>query len=94
MGKQLYIVRIETEVVVLAESPEDAEHEARYGHIDDEPEVSAEPMRYMPGGWERGSLVYGAEGDQELGTLIDQGFAPKYTALLAQLEKAKTNAQG
>lgn len=88
MSKQLYVVRIETEIVVLAENEKEAENFARYESIDDTPDCRATPMRYIPGTWDHESLVYGAEGDQDLGTLIDQGLAPEFTKTMERL-KAK-----
>lgn len=78
MTKQLYTVRIEAEVVVLAESAAEAETEARYGGTKHELRYSSEPMRHMPTRWNRACLVYGADGDEELGALLDAGLAPEY----------------
>ncbi|HSN13670.1 MAG TPA: hypothetical protein VLT61_03505 [Anaeromyxobacteraceae bacterium] len=93
MSKQLYTVKIETEIVVLAESDAEAECFARFEPIDGVPDVRASPMRHIPGRWDRKSLVYGADGDVELGTLIDQGLAPEMAALTERIRAAKAGGR-
>ena len=80
--KKLYVVTITTEVVVAAESLEDAKKVVRLG-VDDQPEFAVQPMRYLPGAWERESIVYGNRGaveqDRTVGDWIALGAAPEYT---------------
>lgn len=80
--EQLWIVTVQDEVVVLAESAEGAMRLAkkarRDGTLNPEPE-SAAPMTYMPGDWDSDCLPYGNGSDADsIGVLIKDGRAPKY----------------
>jgi len=80
--KELWVVTISAEVVVLAEDSIDAVEEARSairdGSVEPEPESAGE-MTYLPDGWDLDCLPYGGDNDDEtLGVLIEAGAAPKY----------------
>lgn len=77
-GKTLFVVEVETEIVVLAKDRLDAEKIARGVRDPGEPTYFAQPMRYMPAEWDAECLVYGPEGDHKLGDLIAAGHAPEY----------------
>ena len=78
--KQLYVVTIETEIVVCAESESEAEDiaesEARHQFEFDH---RAQPMRHLPAGWSGDSLVFGIEEDRTVDELVAEGLAPRYT---------------
>lgn len=80
--EQLWIVTVQDEVVVLAESAEEAMKLAKKakhdGTLNPEPE-SATPMTYMPCNWDSDCLPYGNASDADtIGALIKDGRAPKY----------------
>jgi hypothetical protein len=85
--KQLFVVQLSTEVIVLAESREAAEEYARdeYKELVSDglgPDAMAAPMTYYPGEWDEGSIPYGtidSDGDDPDRTIRDwvaMGAAP------------------
>jgi hypothetical protein len=94
--KRLFTVSIEAEVVVLAESQEQAEEIAQKaaGTIDgDQWEASpASPMTCMPGGWDGECIPFGdgdpQEPDRTIAQWIERGAAPAYTELFSKLKAA------
>lgn len=62
--KKLYVVSIETEIVVIAEDEAEAEMAARDAALDVESDFAAREMTYLPSGWESDSIPYG-DGDDE-----------------------------
>lgn len=86
MAKQLWVVEIVQELVVVAEDRDEA---VKLGlkaakedpHDGGEPGVSASEMMYYPGDWEDDNIPYGysdpADPDRSLGKWIDMGAAPK-----------------
>jgi hypothetical protein len=91
--KQLYVVSVTTEIVVLAESTEEAEEIAEDCRIDWEGPGFAQPMRVMPAGWDLDSVPFG-EGDEEdpdrpLKGWIERGAAPEYSRMLEKLKMPK-----
>jgi hypothetical protein len=94
-SKRLFTVSFETEVVVLADSQEQAEKIAQRSvrSIDaDQWDASASPMSCMPGGWDGGCIPFGAgdpqEPDRTIAEWIERGAAPGYADLLAKLKAA------
>lgn len=81
---KLYNVRVEVELVVLAESKEEADKVASRVWKDEEPEYySAQEMSFYPGSWDEKCLPFissKAEEEYEdltIGDCIKNGFAPK-----------------
>lgn len=57
---RIYNVTIETEIAVVADSPEEAEEIALEEMRDiDEWDASAAPMTYLPGDWDADSIPFG-----------------------------------
>jgi hypothetical protein len=81
---QLYNVKLSAELVVLAESPEEAEGIANRHRADEECFVAdAKPMTRIPDQWDRDCMPYRDRRNTiggTLGELIDDGFAPDLTA--------------
>ena len=96
-NKRLFTVPIETEIVVLADSEEQAQEIAqRYVRkIDwDQWDVThATAMRHLPGGWDGSCIPYGdgdpGDPDRTVAQWIECGAAPLYTELLGKLKAAK-----
>jgi hypothetical protein len=91
MEKKLFVVTIETEVVVLAEDESQAEEEAQRhvrGEID-EWDFRAAPMSFMPAGWDEDCFPFqqNDQPDRTVGEWIDLGAAPKYVELRNKLKK-------
>jgi hypothetical protein len=84
MIMQLYTVKLSAELVVLAESPEEAEGIANRHRADEECFVAdAKPMTRVPDQWDRDCMPYRNRRNTiggALGELIDDGFAPELTA--------------
>lgn len=80
MPKQLYVVTLTTEVVVLAESIDEAET-VGLRHASDETEwgAEAEEMRHVPADYEDDHVVYTSERGTypTLGECIARGQAPR-----------------
>ena len=88
--KKLYTVTVETEIVVLADSPEDAEYDAEHWAREGDFDVFAKEMAYLPDGWELGCLAYSSESDDRtIGKLIEEGYAPEYVKTKARIEVAQ-----
>jgi hypothetical protein len=81
---QLYNVKLSAELVVLAESPEEAEGIANRHRADEKCFVAdAKPMTRIPDQWDRDCIPYRGRRNAiggTLGELIDDGFAPDLTA--------------
>lgn len=82
---ELYTVTIETEIVVLAESLEQAIGAAQKAHRDFDSSAfsyHANRMRYMPGDWSD-SIPYGERDEKEPDRTVEQwialGAAPDYS---------------
>lgn len=78
--KRLFVVRLEHELVVLADNAKDAEKEAL--EADDlEWDAHAQEMRYLPGGYEMDEIPWGhrdpAAPDRTIKEWVDLGAAPK-----------------
>jgi len=97
MAKKLYTVTIEAEVVVVAESPEEAQEEAEQAVIDTELHFHAVPMHSLPAGWSRESIPFGVGVDEDEDRTtqgwIDVGAAPEFTRLNAEM-KARAEKRG
>ena len=92
--KKLFVVTIETEIVVAAETPEEAVEAADDAHRDlDSYSFSrhAMEMTHLPADWDLDSIPYGAreeaDPDRTIKNWIDAGAAEKYTALREKLSK-------
>jgi len=86
--KKLYTVTVETELVVLADSPEDAEYDAEHWAREGDFDVFAKEMTYLPNGWEPKCIPYG-ENNQDtrnIEELIKEGCAPEYIKAKERLE--------
>jgi hypothetical protein len=88
--KRLWVVTLAAEVAVLAESMADAEDEAREalrsGDVDPEPDRPS-PMTWLPAGWDKSCIPYGADGDETIEDAIAAGAAPEYVEALAKLKQ-------
>jgi hypothetical protein len=92
--KKLFVVSTELEVVVLAETKEDAEKLVNHERISDLAQGDlgwhAQPMMWMPGDWDTSCLPFGGDDNtdcQTIGELIEEGAAPEYSA---QLKSARS----
>lgn len=92
--KKLYTVTVETELVVLADSPEDAEYNAEHWAREGDFDVFAKEMTYLPNGWEPEALPYGKFDDdtpeKTIEQLIEEGCAPEYIKTKERLEIARS----
>jgi hypothetical protein len=79
--KQLYNVELTREIVVLAESREEAERRALEADDDGDPDVHAHEMTYYPGDWDDDCIPFGDRDDEDpdrtVGKWIELGAAPK-----------------
>lgn len=94
MTKKLWTVTFSDEIIVLAESEEEAREiaEDNKRELDFEPESVLETT-YLPGGWELDSLPFGTDDDQSIGKLIEQGAAPEYTKRLERIKAKKKDGE-
>jgi hypothetical protein len=82
---KLFTVTLETELVVLANTPEEAEESAldelrsldRYNYS-----AQASDMRHLPADWEMGAIPHGTrdsnDPDRTIEEWIEKGAAPEY----------------
>jgi hypothetical protein len=100
VDKKLYVVTVETEIVVVAESREKAVEVAQAGdwHGYEEYDYKACEMTWLPGGWTGDAIPYSGglddgECDRDLDEWIDLGAAETFKAnreaRLKRLEKAQ-----
>lgn len=79
--KKLYTVKLETEIVVVAESPAEAKAIGRASFsqlsLDETASATASPLRRLPGQWDESCVPYG-EGVKRIKTLVSEGAAPEY----------------
>src|SRR5687767_4810150 len=100
MSKQLFVVSLEAEVLVLADSPEDAEERAmRIPGLDVKEAMSAyaSPMSYWPVDWEPESFPFGDDQNEKTaGELVAEGAAPDMGLSVEKnfFEKLKKCAEG
>jgi hypothetical protein len=89
-NKQLFVVTVTTETVVLAEDMHEAEALARDDLNDimfdgGGPDVMASPMTYYPGDMDEGCIPYGHRDDEDpdrtIGEWVDRGAAPKMSVV-------------
>lgn len=91
---KLYTVTLSAEIVVLAESKEEAEDIALHGSDDaiDHLDADAQPMGHMPSDWDGSEIPFGEcdedAPDRTVGEWIELGAAPEYTALRERLARA------
>ncbi len=85
MTLKLYTVAIETEIVVLANSPGEAEEQAANAQSDlseSDYGIHARNMSHLPAEWEMDSIPFGEKDDDDpdrtLGEWIERGAAPEY----------------
>lgn len=82
-GYKAWIIRTELEYVVVARTEEEAVSHSRQAVRDDsfmDENFEAQPMSYLPGGWEGESLVYGSpQGDlpADVAAKLPGGYAHK-----------------
>lgn len=91
MAKQLYVVSIEAEIVVLAESEDQAEKLAKKAKRDvDDWDYRGKAMSHMPSGWEGDCVPFGLSEDsdpaRDIDGWVEAGAAPEYAALRAKLK--------
>lgn len=90
---KLFTVTIETEVVVIAEDKEEAEHEAARVALNEDFECRATPMSHYPAGWHEDSIPFGdgdpEDPDRRVVQWITLGAAEELQALQAKLRKQK-----
>ncbi len=79
--KRLYTVKLETEIVVVAESMIESEDIGRASFHNLGPDeiasATASPLRRLPGEWDENCYPYGA-GSKSIKTLVSEGAAPEY----------------
>ena len=82
--KQLFVVTMTTEILVVAEDAAEAEKLAqREPHVDwGEPDYHVTPMTYLPADWDGDSIPFGHRDEAEPDRTVDQwmalGAAPLY----------------
>lgn len=94
MAKQLFVVTLTREILVVAddafEAQEMAQDAEREGDLE-EPAAHAVEMSFLPGGWEMTSIPWGdrdeTDPDRTVGKWIEMGAAPQYTAMQERLAK-------
>lgn len=95
--KKLWTVTIETEIVVVAETQEDAVDTAEDAMSDlssYDYSTHAAEMVHLPSGWDKGSLPWGDnEPEQTTQQWIDAGAAPAYVASQAAWAERRAKAQ-
>lgn len=81
MSKQLYVVELLQELVVVAESKQEAEALARDADYDT-PSVSATELCFLPADWDLDCIPWGEQDDSNpdrtVGEWIELGAAPRY----------------
>ena len=97
-SKKLFVVTAEIEVIVLAESREEAEkitneqrlHDVAQGELG----WHAQEMTWIPADWDISCLPFSDDQHdcQTIGELIDAGAAPTYSTLLAAHNKRETSS--
>jgi len=90
--RRLYIVTVETEVLVVARSRQEAVELAQSESIDfDDSDYHAVEMTYMPGAWDKECMPYGLrdedDPDRSVEGWIEAGAAPVYRQLLETRKK-------
>lgn len=101
MTKKLYVVSIQTEVLILASSPVEAQHLAEHEReIEwDAADYHASEMTHLPGGWDESCIPFGYQDkespDRTVGEWIAKGAAPTYEKLrdAAKSREAKPRTQ-
>lgn len=82
--KKLYVVTVETEIVVVADDEADAVDAARDASIDFDLDYAAAPMRFLPWGWDGGEIPFGdADEERTVDEWIAAGAAPELTKRMA-----------
>ena len=83
--KKLYVVSTELEVIVFAESKDEAERVASrlqsYDILQGDLGWAAQEMCWLPADWDLDCNPFG-ESDSTIGELIEAGAAPAYAAML------------
>lgn len=88
--KKLYTVTVESEIVVLADSPEDAEYNAERWAREDSFDSFAKEMTHLPNDWDLESIPYNNYNeDKTIKMLIEEGCAPEYIKAKERLEAAQ-----
>jgi hypothetical protein len=95
--RRLYVVTVESEVLVVARNREEAEKLAQDESFDfDGPDYHASEMTYMPAVWDKDCLPYGLrdekEPDRTVGEWIEAGAAPAYKSLAEMRERQERRA--
>lgn len=91
--KRLYNVTVEAEIVVLADSQQEAEKiAARLSRFDMDPwDTTARDFSHMPNDWDKDSIPFGDEDpanpDKTVGEWLEDGAAPEYMETLKALKK-------
>jgi hypothetical protein len=79
--KKLYTVKLETEIVVVADSIDDAksvgQQRASSLGSDEIVAIAAHPIRKLPPGWDEGCHPYGDD-HKSIKALVSEGAAPEY----------------
>lgn len=89
--KKLFIVSVEAEILVVAETLEEAKTFAiKEGEFDfDSSDYCAREMTHMPAGWDGDSMPFGfrddAAPDRDVDGWIEEGAAPTYREMREHL---------
>ena|SRR5271154_5788206 len=92
-SKKLFIVSIQNEIIVLADSLHEAAQLAKFeSDIEmDKADYFASPMNHFPGDWDAKCIPFGDRADEApdrtVGEWIEAGAAPEYVANRKSLVK-------
>lgn len=97
--KQLFDVEVAQNVIVLAETKEEARRLARdavRGLGSSDFDFFASEMSSLPGDWEEDALPFGGEGTKTIAEYVAEGAAPAYVAAkkLWEERRAQLRAAG
>lgn len=95
--KQLFIVQLTYEVVIVADDAASAERISNTESIErGEPETAVRSLSYLPADWEMDSIPFGdrveEDPDRTVGRWIELGAAPDYT-VFEKLRRLKKDAR-
>jgi hypothetical protein len=101
VGKKLYTVTIEAEIVVVADDAAEAEeaaHDAMSDLSSYDYDISATPMRFLPSGWEMNAIPYGENADDDPDRTVDgwirAGAGEEYLASRKRFDEQMAKARG
>lgn len=95
--KQLFVVQLTYEVVIVADDAAAAERISNTEHIDrGEADTVVRPLSYLPADWDKDSIPFGdrveEDPDRTVGQWIELGAAPDYVTFekLRRFQKKDT----